>query len=335
MVIMKELFWLWFAVGGVLSFALTKIALNVFPRWNLLDFPERYGLTRKKLPYPGGLVFLLLSLGIGLVDASFLTLLPLILALGLVSFIDDRKNLPAWPRLFVHVGLVLFLYWIGVRIDFVSDPFSGSNDLLPLYLSLPLTVVWVLSIQHAMNWFDGLKGLSVGISGIGFLFLGILGLVKPELWFDPNHEPLLVAVWLLAGITLGGWWWFFKGKILLGDTGSQVLGFLLGVMSIFSGAKIGTTLLILALPLLDTFVVICRRIFIDKKSPFQGDMKHLHHNLARELGEKKSVLLLIGISVILGGVGVWLTEFYKLVAVTMAGILVLGLILWSYQGEEE
>jgi len=70
-----------------------------------------------------------------------------------------------------------------------------------------------------------------------------------------------------AGACVGGFLFFLRGKILLGDTGSQVLGFLLAVLSIFAGTKIATTLLVLGLPILDVFFVMFRRVFFEKKSP--------------------------------------------------------------------
>lgn len=320
-----------FFSGFFISLVFTLAAVLFFPRLKLLDFPERYGLKREKIPYPGGIIFCLLSILIIGLDWRFTALIIPILILGGISFWDDRKNLPIFPRFIIHFLAATAVFLAGIKITFIGDPIRETNIQLPFFTSYVATVLWILGIQHAMNWFDGLKGLCSGISGIGFLFLGILGIVRPELFFDPAEQSIFLANFLLAGIALGGWWYFFRGKILLGDTGAQVMGFLLAVMSIFSGAKIGTTLLILALPILDTGAVIFRRIFLEKKSPFKGDLRHLHHNLSRKIGEKKTVLLLLGISIILGIIAITLTGFSKLMAVGISTIFLGFFILWTHR----
>ena len=90
------------SIGFVLSFIGVLLAVKLFPKIKLLDFPQRYGLTRNRLPYPGGIILGLLFLGLLLLDPRFLILgLPLLL-LGGLSFWDDRKTLPAKFRLFCH-----------------------------------------------------------------------------------------------------------------------------------------------------------------------------------------------------------------------------------------
>ncbi len=236
-------------IGGML---LTIVSIWGFPRLGLLDFPERYGLSRKKIPYPGGLIVVVLALLIGVLDARFMPALVGLGVIGVVSFWDDRYQLSAFFRLLVQVSVAIFIFVMGIRIDFIGNPLAQTN--IDLYTQWPLisfglTVFWIVVIQNALNWSDGIPGLSIGISGVGFLILGLLGWVRPELFFDLDHRSLTDANFYLSGICLGSFWFFWKKKIILGDTGSQVLGFLLAVMSIFSGAKIATTLLVLALPM--------------------------------------------------------------------------------------
>ncbi len=288
-----------FLLGLISSALLTWGAVFVFPKVGLLDFPHRYGLNRSRLPYPGGLVVLLLSMGFFLFEPTLWFLsLPLAL-LGIISFWDDRNPLPVWIRGIVHLVAAGIVFSFGIGIEFVGNPFSDgvSFDLTTIpFLSLGLTVVWILLIQNAMNWFDGIRGLSVGVSGIGFLTLGIFGLVRQEVAWEAGLESFLMISFFLAGICAGAFLLFWRGKIILGDTGSQTLGFLLAVLSIFAGTKIATTLLVLGLPILDLLFVILRRVFKEKVSPFRGDKKHLHHNLARRMGEKKTSILLVVIS---------------------------------------
>ncbi|MCK5460688.1 undecaprenyl/decaprenyl-phosphate alpha-N-acetylglucosaminyl 1-phosphate transferase [Candidatus Gracilibacteria bacterium] len=324
------------SIGFVLSFIGVLLAVKLFPKIKLLDFPQRYGLTRNRLPYPGGIILGLLFLGLLLLDPRFLILgLPLLL-LGGLSFWDDRKTLPAKFRLFCHFLIAILVYFLGIKIEFIGNPFAQTNFELsqqfPI-LAFLLTIFWIVSIQNAMNWFDGLSGLAPGVSAIGFFVLGLLGLLRPELLFDPTHHTITLANFYLTGICLGGFYFFWTKKIVLGDSGSQLLGFLLAVMAIFSGAKIATTLLVLALPILDFFIVILRRIIIDRKSPFQGDLNHLHHNLARKLSEKWATLFLLLVSFLFGGIAVFLVGTQKLIALLFATVFVLGLTIRTSKSE--
>lgn len=286
-----------------------------------MDFPKRYGLARGRIPYPGGLTLLLLFLSIFLIDIEFA---PVVIGggiIGLMSFFDDRYNLSIHLRLLVQIIVVIFLFVSGVSIDFIGNPFTDTNIELYAYwpwLSLFLTIVWVVVIQNALNWFDGIPGLTVGISGVGFFILGLLGVVRPELFFDPTHTDLTLVSFYLSGICFGGFFFFWKKKILLGDTGSQILGFFLAVMAIFSGAKIATTLLVLILPILDLFAVMFRRVFLEKKSPFKGDLKHLHHNLSTKISESSATIVLIFISLGFGLMALFLSGMFKFGALLLA-----------------
>ena len=318
---------------GLLPAAITTfLATKFFPKLNLLDFPERYGLKRKALPYPGGIIFLTLCFGIALLDNDFLVLFPSLLGLGLLSFLDDRTPIPAGFRIIMHLIFAALVFFLGVKINFISNPFLETNfelSTLPI-VSFLATIGWIVLVQNAMNFFDGVGGLSIGVSGIGFLTLGALGLVRPELFFDTTHLPLTQANFFLAGLCLGGFWWFWQKKIILGDTGSQVLGFLLAVMSIFSGAKIATTLLVLGVPVLDAIFVIFRRTILEKKPPWKGDLLHLHHHFVRAWGEKPTAIFLIFCSGMLGTMAVSLTGMEKLWGILAVVILVWGGCFWGW-----
>ena len=324
-----------FLLGFVSSALLTWGAVKLFPKIGLLDFPHRYGLTRARIPYPGGLVLL----GLGFVFFVFQPILSFLsiplFVLGIVSFWDDIHPLPIWFRGMVHLFSAGFVFYYGIGISFVGNPFveGASFDLTQLPLvSLGLTIVWILLIQNALNWFDGIKGLSVGVSGIGFLTLGIFGLVRQEVAWELGLESFLMASFFLAGICGGAFLLFWRGKIILGDSGSQILGFLLAVLSLFAGTKIATTLLVLGLPILDLLFVVLRRVWKEKVSPFRGDKKHLHHNLARRIGEQKTSLLLIGISGLLGIIAIFVVGQTKIFLLGITVLLIFLLSEWSQKG---
>ena len=326
-------------IGLGLGALTTWVAVKLFPKLNLLDFPERYGLTRERLPYPGGLMLFVSSLLIGFVDSSFLILLLPVMVLGVLSFIDDRCRVSALKRLAVQIWLAAFVVIMGVQINFITNPFAATNFDIATdwpWLAFALSVIWIVAIQNAINWFDGLPGLSVGVSGVGFLVLAILGLIRPELWFDLTHISLTYANFYLAGLCIGAWWFYWRGKIILGDTGSQVLGFLLAVMSIWSGAKIATTLMVLGLPMLDFVWVIFRRMVLQKKSPFSGDMAHMHHLLTQKVKKARMVSLwLILSSLGLGLAALVAAPMTKLWLILVFGLAVIGLNLWLWNTQSE
>ncbi len=317
-------------LGFFLSMILIYLSILTFPKLGLLDFPERYNLKRKRLPYPGGIIILFLSFLLFFIDIQFYPVVVGSGIIGLISFLDDRKDLSSIFRLTIQVVVAVFIFIWGIRIDFIGNPFASTNielyEILPL-VSFVVTILWIIIIQNALNWFDGIPGLSVGISGVGFLVLGLLGLIRPELFLDPSHTTLTLANFYLSGLCFGGFYFFWKKKILLGDTGSQILGFLLAVMAIFSGAKIATLLLVLMLPILDFFVVIFRRIFIERVSPFTGDLKHIHHNLSIKVGESSSSIILIIISLLFGIIAISLTGVVKIISLLFAIIIIFGFIL--------
>ncbi|MCF7812515.1 undecaprenyl/decaprenyl-phosphate alpha-N-acetylglucosaminyl 1-phosphate transferase [Candidatus Gracilibacteria bacterium] len=318
--------------GVGVSAILTGLALFFFPRWKLLDFPERYQLLRSPKPYPGGLVFWVLALIFFFGFSSLPFFGAAILALGMVSFWDDMRPLPAWGRGVIHVCVAAFIFWQGIRIEFIGNPFSAGESFdftsLPL-LSAFLTILWIVVIQNALNWFDGVPGLSVGVAAIGFIALGVFGLVRQEVAWESSLPEFLRTSFYLAGICVGAFLFFLRDKIILGDTGSQILGFLLAVLSIFAGTKIATTLLVLGLPILDSVFVVFRRIVLDRKSPFKGDTRHLHHNLSRQIGPQKTAFLLLFLSAVLASVGIFLVGLQKILILVVVMISIWILDWWS------
>ena len=315
--------------AGISALAISA-SVKFFPKIGLLDFPERYKQVREKIPYPGGITLVLSILGILLWQKLFL-LTGLTIILAGISFWDDKKNLPMTPRILTQVLIAIIFSIFIARIDYIGNPFNVGSFQLPANLAIFATIIWIIAIQNAMNWFDGLKGLCVGVSGIGFLALGVFGIIRPEVIWEADLTMATTVNFSIAGILLGSWLTFFRGKILLGDTGSQVLGVLLAGFSIIAGTKIATTLLILGIPILDLGLVTLRRIFLDKKSPFQGDGKHLHHLLSEKIGEQKAVLLFMVISATFATVSILFTGASKIIALGGLFILLIGLYAHAWK----
>lgn len=273
----------------------------LFPKLGLLDFPERYGLTRGRLPYPAGIVAVIVFLGFYAFGSEFreqqIGVMVAVLLLAVVSFVDDRTPLSPALRLTVQAIAAIIVFVVGSRIYTLTNPLGGILKLdtfvvhagplgtLPV-LSGIFTVAWLLFTVNALNWLDGVPGQVSVVSFIAFLMLGLLSLYR-------NGEPQTAEIaFILAGIALAGCLFDFPpAKILLGDTGSMFFGFMLGLLGVYSGGKVATVFLALGLPLLDALFVVIRRLSRGE-SPLKGGRDHLHHLLLdRGCGERQVILI--------------------------------------------
>ena len=197
------------------------------------------------------------------------------------GILDDLWQLSWKKQLFFQTGVALFVFLIGIKLEYVTNPLGGIFFLdggFGSVLNLILVVSWILLIINAMNWVDGVDGVSGGISAIGALAIFFVSL-RPEV----NQPPVaIIAAALLGSIFAFLVFNFNPAKILAGTSGSVFMGFILAILALFAGAKIATTLLVLAVPIIDALWVIKRR-FSSRASVFRADRRHLHYRLL-ELG---------------------------------------------------
>ena len=180
---------------------------------------------------------------------------------------------------------------------------------------------------NVMNWFDGLDGLTGGLSTIAAVAMVFLAL---EPMVNQPATALLAAI--VAGATLGflphNW---NPARIFLGDTGSMFLGFMVGVFAIISGAKLATAALILGIPILDALWVIFRRLLAGQ-SPMKADKRHLHHRfLAAGFSPRATVLILYTIAALFGMIALTTGTHGKVSALLwlllLAGGMGVGLVI--------
>jgi UDP-GlcNAc:undecaprenyl-phosphate GlcNAc-1-phosphate transferase len=339
---------------AISAFSLTAlsvaIALKVFPKLGLVDKPHKYGLKRKAIPYPGGIllyfIFLILSLIFFEPTLKLIGLLVGGAILVLVSFIDDRFELPAWLRLGIQVIVALIMVVVGIGVETITNPFGGyialdqikfifqfgETTITIMALSGIFTVAWILLITNTMNWLDGIPGLVSGITVLGGLTLFFLSI--SEIVNQPEVATLAIIIAMMA---LGFWIFdFYPPKILIGDSGSMFFGFLLAVLAIFSGGKIATAFLILGFPILDAIYVIVYRIY-SKRAPWKGGewdkyrkAVHLHHRMLQfGLSERKVLGLIYLLCAIFGITALFLGtkgKFWAIVTVAFLTV-VISLIL--------
>lgn len=189
---------------------------------------------------------------------------------------------------FIAIAIVLAS---GIRIEYISnlqgEGIFFSGNILMYSIGIIMVSVWMLLLMNALNWIDGADGLSGGVSAIAAASIFILSL-KPEV----NQPPIAIVSVALLG-ALCGFLIFnaYPAKIMAGTSGSLFMGFVLAVLSIIAGTKIATTMLILAIPIIDALWVIFERLRA-KSSIFEPDSRHIHHRLIEIGWSHRSIWLL-------------------------------------------
>ena len=189
---------------------------------------------------------------------------------------DDRVELGYQVKFATQIiAAIVVIHWGNTEITRL--PLLWEDN-LPILIGLPLTLILLLATTNAINLSDGLDGLAGGMSilALGPIVLMTLESGKPEL--------LLIAVALIGGVAGFLRYNSYPAKLFMGDAGSQFIGLLLGVVIVRLTQNqttpycSATPLFLLGLPLLDTAMVMSRRL-LQGKSPFKADRQHLHHRL--------------------------------------------------------
>ena len=321
----------------ILTILLTIGALKYFPKWKLMDRPKKYGLKRKPIPYYGGLVlitvFVLSVLIFVKLDINVIGVLIGALMIAGISFLDDFKDINPWIRLSVQVLAALTIVIAGIGIKSISNPFGGDIILDKYWIDISFgenilqftiladifTIIWIVLIVNTMNFLDGLNGLVTGVGFIASITIFFLSMGEYHVVDQTTVATLAIIV---SSMCLAFWIFdFHPAKILLGDTGSMLIGFLLAVFAIFAGGKVATAFLVLGFPILDAFWVITRRI-VKGQSPMKGDLKHLHHRLLEVgLSERKALILIYLLCAFFGGSAIFLGTTGKLYLIIVMGLL--------------
>jgi len=245
----------------------------------------------------------------------------LFLAIG--GFLDDKFNLKPWQQIFWPVLAVLTVIIFGIGIDSITNPFaSGVFDLTKINFNLfwwhgfpykltlladIFTFFWLMSMMYTTKLLDGVDGLVSGVSIIGALFIFFTALNKADF---VQYDIALLAI-ILVGAFAGFLVFNFNpATIFLGESGSTLAGFLLGSLSIMAGSKVGVTLIVMSIPILDFLWTIIRRK-MEGKSPFKiGDKKHLHHRLlSAGFGPKMTVFILYALTLVFGFLAYFMQDF--------------------------
>lgn len=309
-----------FMVAFVMTFAATPIAKKIAFKVGAVDVPKdkRRMHTEPKARLGGiaifyGFLVSVLCFGnltsgiyerqqLGIIIGSFI-----VVVLGVFDDIKPRK---AWVKFLIQIAAAIIPVMMGVRITVLSNPLadiftkmsgwiSEPFVALPDWVSIVISIFWIVGVTNAVNLIDGLDGLAAGVSSIAAIAL--LSVLMIE---HTNTANLLIMAAALAGACFGFLPYNFNpAKLFMGDSGALFLGFILSCISIQGPFKMyvafSVPFLILALPIFDTVFAIIRRI-IHHQPIMAPDRGHLHHRLIdRGFSQRTTVVILYGLSAIL------------------------------------
>ncbi|MFA5047614.1 MAG: MraY family glycosyltransferase [Patescibacteria group bacterium] len=244
--------------------------------------------------------------------------------------LDDKFSIKPWQQILFPLVASLIVVAVGIKISYVTNPFGDTHSAI-LYINAfwgtILAFVWLMGMMYTTKFLDGLDGLVGGISVIAAFIIFVVSLS----WDVPLSATGICSLALLGGCLGFLIFNYYPAKIFLGESGSIFLGFIIGVLSIISGSKIATTLLVIGIPALDVLWVIIQRV-AKKESPFShADRKHLHYRLL-DLGFSRqgAVWFLYLVSLAFGSLAVIGFGFSKFVSFLILIILMIALTVIFY-----
>jgi UDP-GlcNAc:undecaprenyl-phosphate GlcNAc-1-phosphate transferase len=325
-------------VSALISFLITPLIRNFFIARSWVESPE---LKQKKthnataispVPRGGGLpvyfsilitslIFLPLNRYlIGILMASLLTLI--------IGVWDDLKDISPKLRLLTNVLSALIVVASGIGVAYISNPFGGiinfSQGNLWIIADL-LAVIWITWCMNITGWAAGVEGQLPGFVSISAVFIGILGLRFSQ---DTTQWPVIILAGAVAGSYLGFLPFnFFPQSIMPGYSGKSLAGFFLAVLSILSGAKLATLLLLLGVPMIDAVFVIFRRLK-NHRPLLLSDNQHLHHQLLKSNWTRPQIAVFYwSISLVLGFISLFLNSQQKMYVFVGLFFVFIGFLL--------
>ncbi len=337
-----------FAIGFFAAFLITVLMVPVVKRFafkvGAVDKPSKESrkIHQKTMARGGGIAiyisFVLVCIALLLnLPKEFIGLLVAGTIVLVIGFCDDIWRLSPWIKLGGQlIAALIATIGFGIGIDSISNPFgntlvfsepNATLTFLGMNLSfntvaVGLAVLWLVAMTNTINFLDGIDGLSGGVAAIaaGVIFLLSIGQKVNQ------PETALVSIVLMGGCIGYLLYNFYPAKIFNGDSGAYFLGMTLGILAIFSGAKLATAALVLGLPILDAVWAVVRRL-IHGKSPFTPDRGHLHYMfLDAGFSQRQAVLCIYVLCLGFGLVGLYASTSQKLLAI-VALVVIMAFLL--------
>ena len=330
-----------FVAAALLSLVLTPLVRRVAVRLDNIDQPDARRVNKAPIPRGGGIAvavsFLVVVIGGMAINSQTGDVPPprvlnpyelaALLAGGAVATVlgvlDDTFQLRARWQLLGQLVVALIAVGAGILVTYINNPFGPGSISFTGPYAIGFTMIWIVGMINSINFIDGLDGLSTGIALIAAATLGMISLTTAV------AQPFIaILCFALAGSLLGFLRWnFHPATIFIGTSGVMFVGYTLAVLSILGSAKVAVALLVLGVPIIDTFWIIVRRLSTGH-SPFTPDRGHIHHRLLDlGLSHSQTVLVIYGLCVGLAVMSLLLSGTGQLYAF-MGLALVFGLVLF-------
>lgn len=308
---------------------------------NLMDDPKTHKhpaiIHKKPIPRAGGLAIFIGIIVAALFFIPFSPFTSVIFFGGLVvvvtGVLDDKYDLSPYIRFGVNIISASIAVYAGVTIPFITNPFGGILHFNEFQIELLsrtfhigdlLAIIWIVWVMNMLNWSKGVDGQMPGIAAISSFVIGIaafrFGMV------EQSNYIISIISFIVGGASLGFLFYnFYPAKIFPGYS-ATILGYFIGILSITSGVKLATAVLVMGVPTVDAAITIVRRI-LSKRSPFWHDRGHLHHLLLNYgMGHRSIAVFYWLMSLILGVVSLMASSREKLFVIMLVVVVVLGFI---------
>lgn len=264
----------------VFGLIVTPFIIKISFKLNAVDMPGHRKVHKVPIPTLGGLaIFFSFLAGLLIIQPQSSYHLAIVigaLLMIILGFMDDLYHLTAKAKFLFQVTIAcLVVFWGDLQVSFINLPFGGQLEFG--WLSIIVTIFWIVGITNAINLIDGLDGLSAGISAIVLLTIGSMAIIMDNVYV---LSMSIILFWSILGFLPYN---FHPAKTFMGDTGSLFLGYMIAVLSLLGFKNVTfisfvIPILILAVPIFDTVVAIIRRL-VQKRPIASPDSSHLHHKL--------------------------------------------------------
>lgn len=338
----------------LVALATTPITIKLATHFGWVEDPKKKKHPKIIHDYPvpriGGVPIVIALLFSSLLflpfDKHLLGILAGALLVVIVGVIDDRYDLNPYLRIFTGLLSAGLVVGVGLGIAFITNPLGGiiHLDQPRIYFDLlgktrsiwiladSFALIWIVWCMNMVNWSSGLDGQLSGMVPVAAFTIALLSFRFTE---DVTQWNIAILAAITAGAYLGFLpFHFYPQKIMPGYSGASLAGFLLAVLAILSGAKVGTLLLVLGIPMIDGAYTITRRL-LSGKSPVWGDRGHLHHRLLDLGWNKRQVAYFYWfITALLGLIALNLNSQQKFYTIIMLALIIGGFLIWiTYLGK--
>lgn len=338
-----------FLTSLLLSFVFIELFKRFFKKINILDNPKKYWKKREPVPYSMGVIFFIVFFIVSYFFVEHNSKLYLIwifwLIITIISFFDDLFDVNPKIRLMVQITIGAIIWITSIKIGYISNIFGGIADLqthsfiigwLEIYtIPLLFTIMWYVFIFNSLNWTDWIPWNTSWISAISFFIIFLLWLI---LFYRDNYEWgienaifIMTMAICIVWIVIPFWFYDVKERVLMWDSGTMFLWFMLATLAIISGWKIATVLVVFGIYSVDAVYVLLRRI-LNKKSPLKKDFTHLHHRLLdKGLSNKQILTLIYSLSFFFWITALFLDKVWKIIVfcIIIFVVVFINSIIWE------